>query len=101
MGKIGLKGKHEWLKLYCAFGLDAKSNAAVNVIKDNNYFNYESATSYLDSIHLRNESMTSTKITLISYLFECCYDILLSKQHNISESPGYEKIVKQFGRRQD
>ena len=40
------------------------------------------------------------KIDVINKLM-CCFDILLSKQHNVSESPGYEKILKQFGRRQE
>ena len=38
---------------------------------------------------------------VISYLVACCFDVLLSKQHNVSESPGYEKLLKQFGRRQE
>ena len=38
---------------------------------------------------------------LVSYLVECCFDVLLSKQHNVSESPGYEKVLKQYGRRQE
>ena len=41
------------------------------------------------------------KSTTAPNTVECCYDIILSKQHSVSESPGYEKIVKQFGRRQE
>ena len=75
--------------------------AAVNVINDEQYFNYESAKSYLNSTSLRNENVTTAKKNLISYLFECCYDVMLSNEHNVSESPGFESIVKQYGRRED
>ena len=33
-GKIGTKGKCEWLKPNCAFGFDSKDNVAVNEIND-------------------------------------------------------------------
>ena len=67
---MGLKGKCGWLKAYCAFGLDSTSIAAMKVIEDDEYFNYETATSYLNSAHLRDETVTIGKKRLISYLNE-------------------------------
>ena len=98
---MGLKGKHDWLKSHCAFGLDSTSIAAMKVIEDDEHFNYEAATSCLNSAHLRNEKVAAGKKRLVSHLNEYCYDILLSKQHNVSESPGYECMVRQYGGRQD
>ena len=62
---------------------------------------FERAKSYLNSTNLQNDTIINSKITLISYLVECCYDIILLKQRNVLESPGYEKVVKQFGRCQE
>ena len=70
---------------------------AQNVI-NSNYFNYSAAKTYLDSCQQRNENLDATKQTIISYLFECCYDILLSCECNVSQSPGYECITRQYGR---
>ena len=62
------------------------------------YFNYNTAKSYLDSSYLRNESIASTKNNLTSCLFECFCDILFSSEHNVSQSPGYEACTRQCGR---
>ena len=91
---MGLKGKYEWLKPYCALGFDSNEHAATDIINDDDFFTCKIAKAYLDSANLRNNTIMNAKITLIFYLVECCYDIILSKQHNVSESPGYEKIVK-------
>ena len=78
---------------------DKLLEGTINILKDNK--KKLDVMNKLNSANLRNDTIINAKITLISYLVECCYDIILSKQHNVSESPGYEKIVKQFGRRQE
>ena len=100
-GKMGLKGKYEHLKPHCAMGFDSKERTATDVIDDDEYFTCNAANSYISSAKLRNDAELNAKITLISYLVECCFDALLSKQHNVSESPGCKKVLKQFGRRQE
>ena len=98
---MGLKGKHEHLKPYCALGFDSKEHTATDVINDDEYFTYDAANSYIRASNLRNETESNAKVTLVSCFVECCFDALLSKQHNVSESPGYEKVLKQYGRRQE
>ena len=75
--------------------------AKTDIINDDEYFTYDAAKSCISAANLRNETELNAKVTLVSYLVECCFDVLLSKQHNVSESPGYEKVLKQYGRRQE
>ena len=98
--KMGLKGKYEWLQLHCASGFNSNDHVAANTINDDAFY-CETAKLHIDSAHLRNESMAISKIILISYLIECCCDMILSKQHKVSESPGCEKNSKKCGRHQD
>ena len=42
--------------------------------------------------------LTHKKQTIVAYLFEVCYDLLLSAESNVSNSPGYESIINQNGR---
>ena len=36
--KMGSKGRHQWLKPYCAFGLDSSDQSATNVLKDETFY---------------------------------------------------------------
>ena len=67
---MGLKGKYEWLKPYCALGFDSNEHTATDIINDDDFFIYETAKSYLNSANLRNDTIANAKITLISYLVE-------------------------------
>lgn len=68
-GKMGLKGKHEWLKTHCALGFDSNKHSAINIINYDDYFNYESAKSCLNNANLRNESITTAKNPLFPIWF--------------------------------
>ena len=61
------------------------------------FFNWNAAQPYFESLNSKNKSVQSAKHILLSYLIECCYDLLLSKQHNASDSPGFESIHGQCG----
>ena len=100
-GKIETKDKCEWLKPYCVFVFDLKVPAAVNTINDEKYFNHEHAKSHLNYTNLRNENVTTAYKNMVSCLFKCFYDMKLSNECNVSESPRHELIVKQFGRREN
>ena len=45
-----------------------------------------------------NDFIVENKITLATYMIESGYDLLLSSEDNVSESPGFEKYTKQNGR---
>ena len=54
--KMGSKGKCQWLNPYCAFGLDSRDQSAINVLKDETFFDYESAKSRIKTSNLRDEN---------------------------------------------
>ena len=64
-GKIGTKCKYEWLTPCCAFGFHKNMQVAINVVNDEQHFNYESAESHLNATSLRNENVTTAK--------KCCF----------------------------
>ena len=97
-GRLGLKGTHEHLQPCTAFGCNPKKQNAVDEITtSSNYFDWSKASSYFQTLKTKNESVQSAKHVLVACLFECCYDLLLSKQHNVSNIPGYESITGQCG----
>ena len=51
------------------------------------------------AIYRDNESKNEL-INELDYLFEFCYDLLLSKKRNVSNSPGFESIIGQHGTKQ-
>ena len=59
------------------------------------HFNWDQGDNYLERTKGKNECVISAKFTLMSYLFECCYDLLFSKKHNASNSPGFKSVTGQ------
>ena len=96
-GRLGLQGKHEHLQPNCGFGCHPKSRYKIEDIMKSEHFNWDQGESYLERIRGKNECVTSAKFTLTSYLFECCYDLLLSKKCDASNSPGLESVTGQHG----
>ena len=96
-GRIGLKGTYECLQPYIAFGYNQhKQNAVDEIIRSSTYFDWNKATIHFQRLQAKNEIAQSAKHILVPYLFECCYDLLLSKNHNVSNNPGYESITGQY-----
>ena len=42
--------------------------------------------------------LVNAKLEMVSYFFELAYDLCLSPQDNVSQSPGFEKYIGQYGR---
>ena len=96
-GHLGLQGKYEHLQPCCGFGHHPKPRYKIEYIMKSELFNWDQDESYLEKIRGKNECVTSAKFILTSYLFECCYDLLLSKKHNVSNSLGFESVTGQHG----
>ena len=47
---------------------------------------------------IRGNEMVNAKLELVAYLYELGYDLCISQQDNVSQSPGFEKYLGQFGR---
>jgi hypothetical protein len=47
---------------------------------------------------IRGNEMVNAKLELVAYLYELAYDLCISQQDNVSQSPGFEKYLGQFGR---
>jgi len=98
MNDIGLRGKCDWLQPHCAFGCDLNKQNMATKIMCSNHFNWSSAQACLQRMKTRGENLTHKKRTIVAHLFEVCYDLLLSAESNVSNSPGYESIINQNGR---
>ena len=42
--------------------------------------------------------LVNAKLEMVAYFFELAYDLCLSHQDNVSQSPGFEKYIGQYGR---
>ena len=42
--------------------------------------------------------LVNAKLEMVAYFFELAYDLCLSPQDNVSQSPGFEKYIGQYGR---
>ena len=96
-GQLGQQGKHEHLRPHCAFGYNPNEQNAVEEIISTQFLNWDAAQPHFESLKSKNKSAQSAKHISLSCLIECCCDLSLSKQHNVSDSPGFESIHGQHG----
>jgi len=86
---IGERGKHEWLDVYIAFGADPDHMHVYDEFLKSDFFTFNAANRKFKS----TSDEYRFKYECITYLFETCYDLMLSSKSNVSESPGFEKYV--------
>ena len=55
-------------------------------------FCYDAASKTIST----SNNPTETMYECVAYLFECCYDLLLSTASNVSVNPGFEKFTGQY-----
>ena len=96
-GRLGLQGKYEDLQSFCGFLFHPKYTKTIEKIVESNHFDWTCAKQYEEILRKRNESVTTSRIVLMSYLFQCSYDLLLSCKDSVSNSPGFEKVSVQYG----
>ena len=92
LGTIGYRGKYEWLDAYIGLGCYPSSDNAFHT----SFLNSDKFCRNAVSNTIKNSSNpTSTKYDCIAYLFELCYDLMLSAASNISQNPGFEAFTGQ------
>jgi hypothetical protein len=99
---LNILGHFENLTQYCAFPIDrSKQNLIKKICNPNGQF-LEWPTNVLQIIskdgQVKGNEFVDIQLDLVSYLFELCYDLCLSRHNNISQSPGFEKFIGQFGK---
>ena len=85
---IGTRVKYEWIDVCMALCCYPKLNGCYESLLTSNTFCFDKANSTIS----RSSNLLHTKYECISYLFECCYDLMMSAASNVSESPGFEKF---------
>ena len=54
-----------------------------------NFLNRNAMKNYLKNRH----EISKCKYDCVAYLFELCYDLMLSSSSNASQNPGFEKFI--------
>ena len=91
MNALGLRGKYEWLDVYIGLGCYPSANDNHITALTSSFFDFTAAS---HTIQNSNDQM-DTKYNCVAYLFELCYDLLLSAVSNVSVNPGFEKFTLQ------
>ena len=91
LNALGLRGKYEWLDVYIGLGCYPSANDNHITALTSSFFDFTAAS---HTIQNSNDQM-DTKHNCVAYLFELCYDLLLSAVSNVSVNPGFEKFTLQ------
>ena len=91
LDEIGYRDKYNWLDACICYGCHPLANTHHSTSLNNNMFGWKATSNNLkhikDTKKLRNDCA--------AYLFELCYDLMLSKTSNVSQSPGFESLTEQ------
>jgi len=88
----GKRGKFEWLDVYIGLGCFPTTNNNHTSLLTSNLFCYKAVPDAMKQNNNKHEVMHNC----IAYLFESCYDLLLSTSSNVSVNPGFESFTGQF-----
>ena len=50
----------------------------------------------MDPLEAINDSTREMQLSCVGYLWELCYDLMLSPDLNVSKNPGFEKRLGNF-----
>ncbi len=85
----------EDLDFYCAMAFDPKSvDQICSIDSDDSLFVWSKKfISFLnDRAKAKEVTLKRMQITAVAYLWEMCYDLMLARSDNISDSPGFEGL---------
>ncbi len=85
----------EDLDFYCAMAFNPRSvDQICSIDSDDSLFVWSKEfISFLDDrAKLKEIPLKRMQITAVAYLWEMCYDLMLAKSDNISDSPGFEGL---------
>ena len=101
-GNLDILGHFENLKQYCGFAIDRSNLVLITKICNPNGQFLQWPKNILQIIskdgNVKGSELMDVQLDLVSYLFELCYDLCLSRHNNISQIPGFEKFIGQFGK---
>lgn len=85
------RGYFENLVMYCGMAFDPK-NAGPLVLPDSGLFvwNEETMNELRTRAANKDRSLERLQLDAVAYLWEICYDLMLAKNENVSDSPGFE-----------
>jgi len=89
----GYRGKYEWLDVYLGLGCNPSTDKErfLHSFTHSNKFCWKAASNAIKY----SSNPTRTKYNCLAYLFECCYDLMLSAASNVSQNPGFESFTGQ------
>jgi ribosomal protein L15 len=87
-----IKGYFDNLEMFCGMAFDVKqcvtplcSNGA-----DDSVFIWSTLT--IDELKKKEGNLQKYQLDALSYMWELCYDLVLGKSDNVSQSPGFESF---------
>ena len=89
LNNTGCRGKYEWLDVYIGLGCHLSANNHYSSLLTSNFFNWKEVNFTLK----HSKDPVKVKYNCVAYLFELCYDLMLSAASNVSESPGFETFT--------
>jgi hypothetical protein len=92
-------GTHQQLKWFLGLVFDSTNRAAMNVLIKKGLFVWSRRTMAMASrATIAGAPSTADKqLHLVAYSLELIFDTLLARAHNVSQSPGFEAFIGQFG----
>ena len=87
------KGSFEDLVFYSAMACDDKNTGQICAVEEEDclFFWSKDFVEFLaKKAQTRETTLERVQLSAVAYLWEICYDVMLSHSENISDSPGFE-----------
>ena len=92
----GRTAYHEELQAYCAIGIKRSNVESIVDESEEGIFNWTADSKKSLNNTSRNATIRKEKkIELVEYLLEHVFELLLSKENDVSTSPGFERYLLQ------
>jgi len=88
----GTGGTFENLRVFCGMAFNRKDDISplCSVNANNSLFVWSKQT--IEELKKKDGNLQDNQLVAISYLWETCDDLLLAREHNVSQSPGCEGL---------
>ena len=87
------EGYFDHLDMYCGMAFDKKGDNVAPLCStgsSNSLFVWSQES--MDELKRKGGKLQTHQLNVVAYLWEICYDLLLAKGDNVSESPGFEAV---------
>ena len=87
-----VRGYFDDLAMYCGLGFDAKADLSSLLSSSMSTGVFIWSTEVMEELNKKGGNLQRLQLNALSYLWEICYDLVLAKCDNVSDSPGFESF---------